>query len=63
MQPDKVDTFVLSSMDSEFMGDMCRPDFNIAIIFEAIARQVVGLALLVVLVIRGHNIDLLPQFD
>ena len=63
MQPNKVDTFVLSSMDSEFMRNMGRPDFNIAIIFEAIAWQVVRLALLVVLVIRGDNIDLLPQFD
>lgn len=63
MVPDVVDSAVLASVDAELIGEVGCLDVDVALMREAVSKQVVGLLLLVVLVVRSDNVDFLPQSD
>ena len=61
MVPDIVDTTVLSSVDTEFMGKVSSFDCDSRMISESITFKIVSLFFLVVVVVRSNYINLLSK--
>lgn len=62
MEPNIIYTVPFTQMDSELLDELCSLDLDVSIVFEAIPCQVVLLLLLVLLIIRCNNVNLLPNF-
>ena len=48
-------------MDAELQLEVSSFDSDVGLVLEAVPSEVVGLFLLVVLIVRSHDIDLLSQ--
>ena len=59
MEPDIVNSAILTPMDTELILKVSGCDLHISLILEPIPQQVIGLLLLIVLIIRSDNIHLL----
>lgn len=59
MEPDVIHPTILTPVDAELIIEVCSCYFDVALVLEAVAHEIVGLHLLVVLVVRSDHIHLL----